>query len=176
MAKTAIVALALSTATLGACSTVSQLPTERLGSANLSYANGVPAGTVQLLSNGQQLSLAVAVTGVKAGPHGIHLHTTGACAAPDFKSAGGHLNPTARQHGALNPAGSHLGDLPNLNVGSNRSVAITIDLAGDPATILSSIFDDDGTAIIIHEGEDDYRSDPAGNAGSRLICGVLKRA
>ena len=163
-------------ATTSACSTIGELPTERIASARLTLANGIPAGTVQLLGNGEALSLAVAVTGISEGPHGFHLHTTGKCIAPDFKSAGGHLNPSGNEHGTLNPKGSHLGDLPNLMVGSSKTASETIELSGDHAEILADLFDDDGTAIVIHAGADDYRSDPAGAAGSRIACGVLKRS
>lgn len=160
---------------LAGCTTLSELPTERLGSAKLTFANGVPAGTAQLLANGDQLSLVIAVTGMSEGAHGFHLHTTGQCQGPDFSSAGGHLNPSGKEHGTLNPQGSHLGDMPNLDVGANRSASATVDLGSDRAAVLASIFDTDGTAVIVHSGPDDYRSDPAGNAGSRVACGTLQQ-
>jgi Cu-Zn family superoxide dismutase len=162
-------------ATCAACTTVGDLPNERIASARLMLANGIPAGTVQLLGTGDRLTLAVAVTGIAEGPHGFHLHTTGKCTAPDFKSAGGHLNPGGHEHGTLNPQGSHLGDLPNLVVGSSKTASTTVELDGDRAEILGALFDEDGTAVVIHEGADDYRSDPAGDAGSRIACGVLTR-
>ncbi len=176
MNRPSMLALAMGLFVLPACSTVADLPTERLASAMLTRANGVPAGTVQLLARGDQLSLAVVVTGLPEGPHGFHLHTTGTCEAPDFLSAGGHLNPTGKDHGAMSPGGSHLGDLPNLEVVSGAVTSTTIDLDDDRAQILSWIFDDDGTAVVIHADADDYRTDPTGNAGSRIACGVLKRA
>lgn len=162
-------------ATSVACTTVGDLPTERIASARLTLANGIPAGTVQLLGSRDKLSLAIAVTGIAEGPHGFHLHTTGKCSAPDFKSAGGHLNPGGNEHGTLNPQGSHLGDLPNLLVGSSKTASTTVELDGDRTEILNDLFDEDGTAVVIHEGADDYRSDPAGAAGSRIACGVLQR-
>lgn len=163
-------------AALGACSTLGDFPTERLGQARLSFANGVPAGTAQLLWDGQAVSLAVAVTGLEGGEHGFHLHQTGKCEAPGFTSAGGHLNPQGREHGSENPAGKHLGDLPNLKVGSNRSATAEYDIQGSRDEILQAIFDGDGTAVVIHAGPDDYRSDPAGDAGARIACGVLQPA
>lgn len=169
-----LAAFALAAAALSGCSTLADLPTERLGDARLSFANGVPAGTAQLLWNGENVSLAVAATGLEPGQHGFHLHTTGKCEGPGFTSAGGHLNPAGREHGSLNPKGAHLGDMPNLSVGASRSASTEVDLAGSREAVLSSIFDADGTAVVIHAGPDDYRSDPAGDAGSRVACGVLK--
>lgn len=174
MTRLSLLALALGSTTLTACSTVADLPTERLASATLTRTNGVPAGTVQLLANGNQLSLVVAVNGLPEGAHGFHLHTTGSCKAPDFSSAGGHLNPTGKDHGSLSPGGSHLGDLPNLEVGSRNITTTTIDLNDDRAQVLSWLFDDDGTAVVVHADADDYMTNPSGNAGSRIACGVLK--
>ena len=168
--------LLLAVAGLAGCTSIGDLPTERIGSATLTYANGLPAGTAQLLSDGSTVSLAIAVTGMEAGPHGFHLHTTGACRAPDFKSAGGHLNPSGASHGTMSPNGSHLGDLPNLEVGSSGSAGVTVEIDGEYEDVLSAIFDQDGTAIVIHEGPDDYRTDPAGDAGGRIACGVLSRS
>ena len=160
---------------LGACSTVGDLPSERLGSATLSLANGVPAGTVQVLASGDQVTLVAGVTGISPGLHGFHLHTTGSCTQPDFTSAGGHLNPLGKEHGSLNADGSHVGDMPNLDIKSGGSGSLTADLPGTRAEILRWLFDADGTAVVVHANADDYRSDPTGNAGGRIACGVLKR-
>lgn len=158
-----------------ACTTVDSLPDKRVGEAALLTKDGLPAGTVQLVQSGTTLSLAVAVVGLPAGEHGFHLHTTGSCTAPDFTSAGGHLNPGGRHHGSLAEGGKHLGDLPNLVVAPNHTGSLAADLEGDAATLLPEIFDADGTAVVIHAGPDDYRSDPAGNAGARIACGVLRQ-
>ena len=168
--------IAMTAIALSGCSTINDLPTERLAEARLDFANGLPAGTAQILSNGRTISLAVAASGLEPGEHGFHLHTTGRCTAPDFTSAGGHLNPAGREHGSLNPQGKHLGDLPNLVVGASRSASTEVEIGPDNAELRNSLFDDDGTAIVIHAGADDYRSDPAGDAGSRVACGVLKRS
>jgi len=161
---------------LGACSTYGSVPTERVGSATLTFANGLPAGTVQLLSDGSTVTMGVAVTGLEPGPHGFHLHTTGKCESPGFQSAGGHLNPAGREHGSENPAGKHLGDLANLIANEAGRATAQYDLSGSADDILGEIFDADGTAVVIHAGPDDYRSDPAGDAGSRIACGVIKAA
>ncbi|MGI8942621.1 MAG: superoxide dismutase family protein [Qipengyuania sp.] len=160
---------------LSACATYSDLPTDRAGQASLTYANGLPAGTAQLLETGDGLELAVAVTGMSPGAHGFHLHETGRCEAPGFTSAGGHLNPHGKSHGSRSPMGSHLGDLPNLQVGANGSATARVLIDEADEHTLGHIFDADGTAVVIHAGADDYRTDPAGDAGPRLACGVLRR-
>ncbi|MBM0170680.1 superoxide dismutase family protein [Altererythrobacter sp. C41] len=146
-----------------------------VGSASLALADGTPAGTVELLSNGGNLSLKIAVTGIPEGTHGFHLHTTGECTPPDFTSAGGHLNPAGKEHGHENPAGSHMGDLPNLEVAADGTASTTADLGSGDQSVIDSLFDADGTAVVVHADADDYRTDPTGNAGSRLACGVLAR-
>ncbi|MXO75607.1 superoxide dismutase family protein [Altererythrobacter aerius] len=159
---------------LAGCSTVADLPAERIGSATLLLANGQPAGTVQILRAGNVTTMAVAVTGVSPGVHGIHLHTTGACKAPDFTSAGGHLNPTGRTHGSLSAGGKHAGDLPNITVGAGGSGTLNADLTGSPEDVRGWLFDTDGTAVVLHADPDDYRTDPSGNSGARIACGVLR--
>jgi Cu-Zn family superoxide dismutase len=174
MTRYAISAAAL--LALAGCTTVGELPAERLGSATLSLGNGVPAGTAQLFASGDQVTLAVALTGIPAGKHGLHLHTTGSCKAPDFASAGGHLNPTGKHHGSLAADGKHFGDLPNVTIGSGGSGSVTADLMGTRAQALEWIFDADGTAVVVHAGPDDYKTDPSGDSGARVACGVLKPA
>ena len=158
---------------LAGCATVGDLADNRVGQTTLRFANGLPAGTVQLLSNGQTVTLAVAATGMSPGEHGFHLHTTGKCTAPGFTSAGGHLNPGGQTHGALSPGGKHLGDMPTLPIGENRTGSAQFELPGAARVVLDEIFDEDGTAVVVHAGADDYRTDPAGDAGSRIACGVL---
>lgn len=172
-----ILAIALPlTVALAGCETVDEQPTTRLGQATLRLASGLPAGTAQLFASGNEVTLAIAAVGISPGVHGMHLHTTGSCEAPDFTSAGGHLNPGNRQHGTDNPAGSHLGDLPNLTAGESGAGSASATLSGTRDEVLAQLFDADGTAVVIHAGPDDYRSDPAGNAGGRIACGVLTRS
>lgn len=160
---------------LGACATAGQLPTSRLASASLKQANGLPAGTAQLLNNGGTVTLSLALVGLSKGDHGVHLHTTGTCEAPGFTSAGGHLNPGNMQHGTKNPAGHHLGDLPNVAIGGSGAGTLSVDLSGTPDELMAELFDADGSAIVVHAGPDDYVSDPSGNSGSRIACGKLTR-
>ena len=160
---------------LAGCQTTDEMPTERLGQATLRRANGLPGGTVQLLASGSQVHVSIALVGVSQGTHGVHLHMVGACEAPGFESAGGHLNPEMRQHGMQNPAGPHLGDLPNVTTDRAGVGAVSAALPGTRDAVLSRLFDADGTAIVVHASADDYRTDPSGNSGSRIACGVLSR-
>lgn len=113
-------------------------------------------------------------SGLTPGEHGVHIHETGECSAPDFESAGGHYNPTGAQHGLLNPEGPHAGDLPNLMVSENG----TVDYVVTTALVTASdgertLFDGDGSALMIHESADDYVTDSGGDSGSRVACGVI---
>jgi Cu-Zn family superoxide dismutase len=121
--------------------------------------------------------VAVALRDLPPGEHGFHVHETGEC-LPPFMSAGGHLNPAHAGHGFLAEDGAHLGDLPNLVVPESGRVRLELlipgaTLAGDDA---SALLDADGSAFVVHAGPDDYRTNPAGDAGDRIACGVVARA
>ena len=137
-------------AALAGCQTIDETPNERLGQATLRLANGLPGGTAQLLASGAQVNISIAVVGLAPGAHGVHLHMTGSCEAPDFVSAGGHLNPAGHQHGSSNPAGPHLGDLPNITVGSSGTGTVSATLPGTREEVLAQLFDGDGTAVVVH--------------------------
>lgn len=158
-----------------ACVSTSQPASRPFATATIRNADGAVIGTARLSPSGSAASLTVEAGTLPAGPHGIHLHAVGRCEAPGFTSAGGHLNPAQRQHGHENPQGSHLGDLPNLVVGADGNGVLSAPLAGDGAAVEASLFDGDGAAIVIHAGPDDYRTDPSGNSGARLACGVFER-
>ena len=175
MQRQAFPALASAFVALAACSTVPQPATETLASTELKLADGQPAGTARVVSDGQGVRLIADVTGVSPGLHGIHLHTVGQCEAPAFTSAGGHLNPEGKQHGTENPAGSHLGDLPNITADESGKGSISVALHSTREQLLNVLFDSDGTAVVVHAGPDDYKTDPAGNSGGRIACGVLAR-
>ena len=113
--------------------------------------------------------------GLPPGAKGFHLHQTGLCDAPDFLSAGGHLNPLGKTHGVMSVGGAHLGDLPNLPVAQNGAVKIAAPIKANSAEAEAWLFDADGTAAIVHEKPDDYVSDPSGGAGPRIACAILKR-
>jgi len=144
--------------------------------ANLLNAKGERVGTATLTekSNGVQLDLKA--SNLPPGIHGFHIHAVGICEAPDFKSAGPHFNPEGKQHGWDNPLGHHLGNLQNLNVGSDGKVNVRVLVPG--VTLgegPNSLFHEGGTSLIIHEKADDGKTDPAGNAGARIACGVIIR-
>ena len=147
-----------------------------LATASLSNSAGNPIGTARLVDYGTSRAMRLSLTGLPSGTHGFHLHTTGTCTAPDFQSAGGHLNPGNKEHGSLNPAGKHLGDLPNIEVPANGMLTTEIPLEASSADLMTALFDSDGTAVMVHSGADDYRTDPSGDAGSRIACGVLVRS
>ncbi|MCW1429143.1 superoxide dismutase family protein [Novosphingobium sp. JCM 18896] len=146
-----------------------------LASATLRAADGTPRGKAWIANRNGHWDLKVEAIGVAPGAHGVHLHTVGKCDAPDFTSAGGHLNPHGKMHGTANPQGPHLGDLPNLIAGTDGKGTLTAGLTGSAAELNAALFDADGTAVVIHAGPDDNRTDPSGNSGGRVACGVLTR-
>jgi Cu-Zn family superoxide dismutase len=123
------------------------------------------------------VQLTVRITDLDPGEHGIHIHMVGRCDPPDFMSAGDHFNPTGAQHGLNNPQGPHAGDLPTLTVGPDRHAAYQ---ASTGAVTLrpgpTSIYDADGSALVIHAQPDDQMTDPSGNSGARIACGVIPPA
>ena len=142
---------------------------------SLRNTQGQVVGEVSADRDGAVIRVRVTVRGFVTGIHGVHFHQTGRCDAPDFASAGGHWNPAGHQHGRLNPQGAHLGDLPNLEVRANGTGRIDFDVpvpAGTAAGV-NPLLDEDGTAIVVHAAPDDYRTDPSGNSGARIACGVL---
>ena len=172
--RKAITLVAVSAALAG-CTTTSEVPDSRLATADIRYANGLPAGTAQIVGTATGATVIIALAGAPEGVHGVHLHLTGQCGAPDFKSAGGHLNPANRQHGTDNPAGSHMGDMPNITVNGSGTGSLRYNLAGTRVQLVAALFDADGTALVAHAGPDDYRTDPSGNSGARIACGVLQQ-
>jgi Cu-Zn family superoxide dismutase len=139
-------------------------------------AEGRTIGSATLQQSADGVHVTVRAGGLPPGPHGLHLHAVGACDGPAFASAGGHFNPHGRQHGLRNPEGAHAGDLPALTVapeGMTTYAEMTtgVTLAAGPV----SLFDADGTALVIHAADDDQVTDPTGNSGGRIACGVLHR-
>jgi Cu-Zn family superoxide dismutase len=143
-------------------------------SAVLKDKNGKEVGTVALTQTPSGVLMRLELTAVPPGDHAFHVHAIGKCEPPDFKFAGGHYNPDQTKHGLMNPEGPHAGDMPNLHVPAGGMLTVEIlnpmvSLSADPAPL----FDQDGSALIIHAGADDYQTDPAGNAGDRIACGVV---
>lgn len=172
-----VLVLSLSSLALAACAGPRQAGHESapVARAALKSADGTSAGEVTLRRSGDALTLRLEANGLATGPHGTHLHMTGLCEAPGFTSAGGHLNPGGHQHGALNAQGSHLGDLPNLVIGADGSGSLNVTLPGPADTVMAQIFDADGAAVVIHASPDDQQTDPSGNSGARIACGVMTR-
>lgn len=142
---------------------------------SLRNAQGQVVGDAVATREGGVVKIRLTVRGFTPGTHGLHLHQSGRCDAPDFASAGPHWNPAGRQHGRLNPQGPHLGDLPNLEVRENGAGRVDFDVpvpAGTAADV-NPLVDTDGTSIVIHAAADDERTDPAGNSGARIACGAF---
>jgi superoxide dismutase, Cu-Zn family len=141
-------------------------------------AQGTEIGTANLTQESNGVRVDVNLASLQPGERGFHFHAVGACDPPSFDSAGPHLNPTDRAHGFEHPDGHHLGDLPNLEVGTDGTARANFVAEG--LTLVrghpNSVFDDDGTALIVHADPDDYITQPSGNAGARIACAVVEEA
>lgn len=147
------------------------------GRATVRSTTGTVLGTLAFAPSATGTHITGTLSGLPTGVHGIHLHAVGRCDAADFTTAGGHYNPANMHHGIENPAGPHAGDLPNITVDASGSV--NVDLTDPRVTLDTSptggLFDADGTAIVVHAAADDQKSDPSGNSGARIACGVIQR-
>jgi Cu-Zn family superoxide dismutase len=139
--------------------------------ADLRTADGKTIGTVTLTDTGKGVLLAVALKGAPAGVHAFHIHAVGKC-EPPFKSAGAHFNPDQKKHGFV-ADGPHSGDMPNLHIPASGDLDQEI---LNTNLTLQGVLDADGSAVVLHAGVDDYKTDPAGNAGDRVACGVVRKS
>ena len=131
-------------------------------------------GTALLTQINAGVRVVVEVRGLAPGAKAVHIHEVGRCEAPAFNSAGNHFNPDGRQHGLLNPRGPHAGDLPNVTIeadGSGRLETTTDRITLGAGS--TSLFDGDGSALVVHGSADDFMTDPTGNSGARVACGVI---
>jgi superoxide dismutase, Cu-Zn family len=162
---------------LAGCASMGGAPaTDNAARAELQNGLGKAVGTATLTQVGSVVRVIVEVQGLPRGAHGVHVHSVGKCDGPDFTTAGPHFNPAGRQHGALNPQGPHAGDLPNIEVGGDgkgrlESTTELISLGSGTNTV----FDGDGSALVIHAAPDDFKTDPTGNSGARIACGVITK-
>ena len=171
-----IVALTLS---LSACS-MPYIPGVTEGpptaGATIKDASGRVVGSAVLLQQGDGVRILLDLKGFTPGVKAVHIHAVGRCEAPNFESAGAHFNPKMAEHGAENPRGPHAGDLPNITVeatglGHLEVTNRRVSLKPGADTLLGGR----GTSLVVHEGPDDMRTDPAGNSGPRIACGVIER-
>lgn len=144
---------------------------------DLTNTSGKKVGEATLTEAKNGVQIKLNAQGLSPGRHGFHIHEIGKCEVPDFKTAGAHFNPFKREHGFENTKGPHAGDLPNLEVAPNGKVDTEIFASlvtlqeGKP----NSLMDMDGSALVIHDQVDDYTTDPSGNSGDRIVCGVITK-
>lgn len=144
--------------------------------AELINSKGEKIGTATFTQEAEGVKISLEVSHLPPGTHGFHIHAVGKCEPPDFKSAGAHFNPTGKKHGLQNPEGPHAGDLPNLTVGPDGTAKVEV--VAKQVTLgegKNSLLQPDGTALVIHANPDDEKTDPAGNAGDRIACGVISK-
>lgn len=150
-------------------------PVPAHATALLKDTHGKSVGVVELTTAPTGLALSARLTGLPPVVHAFHIHEKGVCEG-DFKTAGGHFNPTHAHHGFMSESGQHAGDMPNIDVPASGAIDLELFLTGvslSPASTVN-LLDNDGSSFVIHAGPDDYKSDPAGNAGGRIACGVIQ--
>lgn len=161
------------TAMLAGCATMAPPAGGDSASAALAEPGGRVTGRATVTQEARGARVLVEVEGMAPGIYGAHIHRTGRCEGPAFDSAGAHWNPTGQRHGFRNPSGRHRGDLPNLTVGADGRGRLAFTIRAARVRGEAGVLDADGAAIMIHAQRDDYRTDPSGNSGARIACGVL---
>jgi Cu-Zn family superoxide dismutase len=166
-------------ATFGACSSAQRArDAVARGVAVISDLNGATVGTAQLSQDAAGVvTVDIASLALPAGTHGIHFHEAGICqgGSTAFSTAGGHYNPGGREHGLENPNGPHAGDAPNVVIPTSGIGAVSFGtnrVSLTPGAM--SLFDSNGSSIVVHANADDQRTQPSGNSGGRIACGVVQ--
>ena len=167
IATLAVSAIALSVAALPAAAQTAK--------AAFRTADGKDAGSAELVQTTAGVLVKLSVKGLPPGEHAFHIHAVGKCEAP-FTTAGGHFNPGGKKHGMMAADGPHAGDMPNLHIPADGALVVEV---LNPAVTLekgkpNSLFGPDGTALVVHAGKDDYKTDPTGDAGGRIACAVVQ--
>ncbi len=174
----AVLAPFVGVAAVGVAATAQDAKPVKTIKVDLVNREGQPAGKAVFVQKKNGVEVKVSLQNTSFGDHGVHIHQNPSCEGPDFKSAGGHFNPDGKQHGFQNAMGHHAGDTPaNLSVGEDHKgmakymlTAVTLQ-PGAPNSLLSN----GGTSLIVHEHADDMKTDPSGNSGNRIACGVIKQ-
>jgi superoxide dismutase, Cu-Zn family len=137
-------------------------------------AGNTATGTVAFTQKGDKTTITAKLSGLAPGGHGFHVHEKGDCSAPDATSAGGHFNPTGKMHGAPDATDHHAGDMPMLQADASGNATLTADIAG--LSIGGGAADIVGKSVVVHKDADDYKTQPAGNSGARIGCGVIQKS
>lgn len=161
---------------VGGCAGIGQPTAPATATAEMKSSAGAVVGVARLSQIGSGVRVVLDVRALPPGAKGVHIHTAGTCDPPEFTSAGAHFNPDGKKHGLQNADGPHAGDLPNITVaadGSGRleSMNERVSLGDGPNSLLRP----EGTALVIHSAPDDFKTDPTGNSGARIACGVIRK-
>jgi Cu-Zn family superoxide dismutase len=162
--------------TLGAQARPGRQAAEKKARAEIRNAKGEKIGEAILEKAKEGVKIKLHVSSLPPGEHALHIHAVAKCDPPDFKTAGPHFNPESKKHGTKNAEGPHAGDLPNFVVAEDGHARVSI--TATRVTLgkgRDSVFHPDGTSLVVHEKPDDYATDPAGNAGARIACGVIQK-
>lgn len=174
-ARSSVILLgALALMSCGSAEEQVEVGADSIARAQLTAADGTSHGEVIVAEGDGGLIVRIDATGLTPGAKGVHIHAVGKCEGPDFKSAGGHWNPEGKQHGFDNPQGAHKGDFVNLDIGADGTGMLESTIEG--ATLkegANALLDDDGAAFVVHEGPDDLVTDPSGDSGGRIACGIF---